>query len=211
MRMNILATGVILLAFAILFGISYPLGLLFSIPLAVLNILLGLVTGARPGLEIRPQSANVRLVIDRGVVRASIYQLVFLDSKLIFKRLSSVTVTVILALVLALVGLGFLFIVGALMGGITGFSLQEYLTQRARVKIGSEDTLTSVGPNDIEIEYADLSEVRLSKSRVYFVSETKSFAASLSRGYSGRIRPMLAKILGSKFTTEESFGAAEAA
>src|SRR6266704_3791816 len=166
MRKNILATGVILLAVAILFGISFPIGLLFSIPLAVMNIILGLVTKAPSGVEVQPQF-DTRLVVDKGVVRGSIYQLVFLDSKLILKRLSSVSVTVILALVLAVVGLGFLFIVGAFMGGITGFSLQEYLTQRMRNKIGSEMQLTSVGKSDIEIEYDDILEVRLVKSRLY--------------------------------------------
>src|SRR5205807_198161 len=97
MRKNILAAGVTLLALALLFGVSYPDGLLFSMPISILNIILGLVTRTPPGLEIQPESANVRLVIDRAVVRASIYQLVFLNSKLILKRLSSVTVTVILA------------------------------------------------------------------------------------------------------------------
>src|SRR5207244_952106 len=152
----------------------------------------------------QPESANIRLLIDRGVVRASIYQLVFLNSKLILKRLSSVMVTVILAFVLAVVGLAFLFIVGALMGGITGFSLQEFLTQRMRNKIGSEMELTSVGKFDIEVEYADLLEVRLVKSRLYLISENRSLSASFPRGYSRKIEPMLANIFESKFTTEES-------
>src|SRR2546425_2461346 len=209
MRKNILVAGVTLLALALLFGVSDPTGLFFSIPISILNIILGLVTRAPPGLEIQPESASIRYVIDRGVVRASIYQLVFLNSKLILKRLSSVGVTVILALVLAVVGLGFLFIVGALMGGVTGFSLQEYFTQRMRNKIRSEP-LTSVGKNDIEIHYADLSEIRLGKSRLYLLSESNSFMVSLPRGHSGKIRPILAKIFGSKFTSEESVDAAEA-
>src|SRR6266571_3680963 len=132
MRKNILAAGVILLGVAIVFGVSYPPGLLFSLPISTLNILLGILTRALPGIEIQPPFAGIRLVIDRGVVRASIYQLVFLNSKLILKRLSSVTVTVILAFVLAVVGLEVLGLIGALMGGITGFSLQEFLTQRMR-------------------------------------------------------------------------------
>src|SRR5712691_2111905 len=211
MRKNILVAGVTLLAMALLFGVSYPDGLLFSIPMSVLNIILGLITKTSLGLEIQPESANIRLVIDRGVVRASIYQLVFLNSKLILKRLSSVTVTVILAFVLAVVGLEVLGIVGALMGGITGFSLQEYLTQRMRNKIGNETQLTSVGESDIEIEYDDLAEVRLVKSRLYLITHSNSLSASLPRGYSGKIKPMLANIFGSKLTTEESVRAAEAA
>src|SRR3989442_14187804 len=115
MRKNILAAGITLLAVALLFGVSYPTGLLFSIPISVLNIILGLVTRTPPGLEIQPESAGIRLVVDRGVMRASIYQLVFLNSKLILKRLSSVGATVIPALVLAVVGLEGLGVVGALM------------------------------------------------------------------------------------------------
>jgi hypothetical protein len=120
-------------------------------------------------------------------------------------------VTVILAFVLAVVGLEVLGIIGALMGGITGFSLQEFLTQRMRNKIGSEMQLTSVGTSDIEIEYNDLSEVRLVKSRLYLISENSSLSASFPRGYSRKIEPMLANIFESKFTTEDSVRAAEAA
>src|SRR5712691_49015 len=211
MRKNILVAGVTLLALALLFGVSYPDGLLFSIPVSVLNIILGLITRTPPGFEIQPESNNIRLVVDRGVVRASIYQLVFLNSKLIFKRLSSVMVTVILAFILAVVGLEVLGIVGALMGGITGFSLQEFLTQRMRNKMESEMQLTSVGESDIEIEYGDLLEVRLVKSRLYLITETSSLSASFPRGYSRKMEPLLANIFKSKFTTEESVRAAEAA
>src|SRR5437879_3403059 len=142
MRKNILVSGVTLLALALLFGVSYPDGLLFSLPISILNIVLGLVTRTPLGVEIQPESADTRLVVDRGVVRASIYQLVFLNSKLVLKRLSSVSVTVILALVLAIVGLEVLGVVGALMGGMTGFSLHDVLTQRVRNKLGSARQLT---------------------------------------------------------------------
>ena len=211
MRKNILAAGVTLLAVAIIFGLTYPDGLLFSLPLAVLNIILGLVTRKPSGLGVQPQSGGIRLVIDRGVVRASIYQLVFADSKLVLKRLSSANVTIILPLMLAVLGFLFLFIIGALIGGITGFSLQEFLTQRMRNKVENEAALTTVGPGDIEIRYDDLSEIRLAKNRLFLLSETNSFAASLPRRYSGRISPVLAKTFGSKFRAEESLSAAEAA
>ena len=211
MRKNILAAGVTLLGLALVFGVSYPTGLLFSIPMSILNIILGLVTRTPPGMEIQPESANIKLVIDRGVVRASIYQLFFLNSKLILKRLSSVTVTIILAFVLAIVGLEVLGIVGALMGGITGFSLQEFLTQRMRNKMRSEMQLTSVGKIDIEIMYDHLLEVRLVKSRLYLIAGNKSLSASFPRGYSRKMKPVLENIFESRFTTEESVRAAETA
>jgi hypothetical protein len=200
---------------AFLFGVSYPPAflyiVLFGIPISILNIMIGLITRTPPGLELQPESANIRLVIDRGVLRASIYQLVFLNSKLILKRLSSVMVTVVLAFVLAVVGFEVLGIIGALMGGITGFSLQEFLTQRMRNRIGSEMQLTSLGKNDIEIDYNALVEVRLVKSRLYLVSENSSLAVSFPRGYSGKIEPLLTDLFETKFTTEESIRAVEAA
>src|SRR5437879_13503786 len=119
MRKNILAVGVALLALALFFGLSYPPAflfiVLFGVPMSILNIIIGLITRTPPGLELQPESANIRLIIDRGVVRASIYQLVFLNSKLILKRLTSVMITVILDLVLAVVGFEVLGIIGALM------------------------------------------------------------------------------------------------
>lgn len=211
MRKNILVAGITLLVLALLFAVSYPAGLLFTVPISALNIILGLITRTPLGMEIQPESNNIRLVIDRGVVRASIYQLVFMNSKLVLKRLSSVMVTVILAFVLAVVGLEVFGIVGALMGGITGFSLQEFLTQRMRNKMESEMQLTSLGKNDIEIDYNDLLEVRLVKSRLYLISENSTLSASFPRGYSGKIKPMLAKLFETKFTDEESLRAAEAA
>ena len=195
MRKNILATGIILTAVAILFGISYPEGLLFSLPLALLNTIIGLATKEPSGLEVQPQP-TIRLLVDRGVVRASIYQLVFLDSKVILKRLSPASTTALLPLVLSVIGLGFLFIVGALIGGITGFSLQEYLTQRARNRIRNERALTSLMPGDIEVEYAEVSEVRLDKSRLYFVTQNHSFVSNIPKKYSDQMRPLLAKIFG---------------
>src|SRR6267143_4415809 len=122
MRKNILATGAALLALGLVYGASYPDSLLRSLPIAGLNMILGLITKASPGVETHPESANIRLLVDKGVVRASIYQVVFLDSRLILKLLSSINVTVILAFLLAFVGLEILAFVGALMGGITGFS-----------------------------------------------------------------------------------------
>lgn len=200
-----------MLALALVVGVSYPPSLLLTLPISVLNITLGLITRTPPGLGSRSQSANVRLVADRGVVGASIYQLVFTDSKLLFKRLNSVVVTVILPLVLAVVGLAVLFIAGALMGGITGFSLQEFLTQRKRNQIENDNELTSLAQGDIEMAYGDLSEVRLAKNRLYLRTEAISLSASFPRGYARKMSPVLAKIFGTKFETEESLRAAEAA
>lgn len=211
MRKNILAVGITLLAVALLFGISFPTGMLFSIPISVLNIILGLITKAPPGLDLRPESANVHIIIDRGVVRASIYQLVFTNSKVILKQLSSVLITVVLPLVLALAGFVFLFIIGALMGGITGFSLQEFLTQRLREKTRSEPRLSQPEKNDIEIDYSAIREVRTIRNRLYLTSENQSLAVSLPKGYSAKLEPSLERIFGSKLVTEESVRSAKTA
>ena len=199
-----------LLVLALLFGLSYPDGLLFSIPVATLNIIIGLFVKTHRGVEVQKEPSKIKLIIDRGVSRASIYQLVFTDTKLVLKRLSSVNVTVVLALVSAILGLYLLGIVGALMGGITGFSLQEFLTQRARNRIDTETKLLSTGRSDIEIQYDDLSEVRLAKSKVYLNAPGKNtVVVAFPRGYSTLIAPTLAKILGSQFTADESVRTAE--
>ena len=204
MRKNILAAGFTFLAVALLFGLSYPQGLIFSVPVSILNIILGLITRAPPGIGPWSETGSVRLVIDRGIVRASIYQIVFLNSKVILKRLSSAMVTVVLALVLAIVGLELLFIIGALMGGITGFSIQEFLTQRTREKVGTGPRLTQVEKNDIVLNLDELQEVRLIRSRLYLTTEKKAVVASFPRSYSSRLRPLLEKVFGSKLAKDGS-------
>lgn len=209
MRKNILTVGIVLFILSLLFGISFPDGLAFTLPISVLNIILGLVTKAAPGVELQSETSNVRLLVDRVVVRGNIYQLVLLDSKLILKRLSSVLVTAGLALVFAVAGLEFLFIIGALMGGITGFSLQEYLTQRSRDKIATQMRLNHAEKNDIEVTYDDLIEVGFRRSRIYLISETRTRVLSFPRSYAARLQPMLETIFGSKFTTEDSVAGLE--
>jgi len=210
MRKNILTAGVALFVLALLFGESYTIGLFFSVPISILNIVLGLVTRTPPGLNLEPESSQIRLVIDRAVSRGSIYQLVFTNSKLIFKRLSSVMVTVVLAFVLAIAGFAALFIVGALMGGVTGFSLQEFLTQRTRNKIGNGALLTTKTQRDIQIEYNELTEVKLVRNRLYLFRKEAVNTASFPSRYSKRVRPLLSSIFTSKFSdNEKSLGAAE--
>jgi len=209
MRRNILIAGAALLALGLVTAASSPTTLIVTLPAAVVNIILGLGTRASPGLKTQPESGKIRLVIDRGVVRATIYQVVFLDSKLILKRLSSASVTIILPLVLAILGFEILFILGALMGGITGFSFQEFLTQRKRNKIESEMQPSSVGMGDIEIAYTDLLEVKLAKSRLYLVKDTYLLSVGFPGRFSQEMRPILANIFKSKFKTTESVRTAE--
>jgi len=201
MRRNILYSGFALLILALVFG-SYPIGLFFGLPMSGLNILLGVVTRQSQGVETQPGSRDVKLLVDRAVVRASIYQFVFTDSKLVMKRLASIMVTVILALTLAVLGLEILSIIGALMGGITGYSLQEFLTQRTRNKIESGNALTTTGGNDTEIDYADITQIRLVKSRLYLTTQNRTIIASFPGGYSQRMHPILSSIFRSKFAGE---------
>src|SRR5256712_14115934 len=169
MRKNILAGGVTLLAVAIIFGLSYPDGLLFSLPLAVLNIILGLVTKAPPGLEVQPRTGGIRLVIDRGVVRASIYQLVFTDFKLVLKRLSSANVTIILPLMLAVLGFLFLFIIGAWFGGITGFFFKSFLPRGCEKRFRMKRRRPPVGQATIKADTTIFQRIGSAKNRPFFL------------------------------------------
>jgi len=202
MRKNILYSGFALLILALVFGAPNAIGLLFGLPISGLNIILGGVTRQSRGFEVQPESGEIKLLVDRGVVGASIYQFVFTNSKLVMKRLASIMVTVLLALILAVLGLEFFAIIGAVMGGITGYSLQEFLTQRVRNKIESGNTLTSTGGKDTEIDYADLVDVRLVKSRLYLTTESRTIVASFPRKHSQKMRPVLSNIFRSKFVAE---------
>src|SRR5947209_13635017 len=90
-------------------------------------------------------------------------------------------------------------------------SLQELLTRRRGNTSRSERGMSSVDKGDIDIEYDDILEVRLVKSRLYLIAGNKSLSASFPRGYSRKMKPMLENIFESRFTSEESIRAAEAA
>jgi hypothetical protein len=127
--------------------------------LGLFNILLGIITPRSRKVELQPEpSGAVKLVVDKvmfrhGKWRFSDYELVFLDNRLVMKKLFSWKPIVILG--------GFFGGVGGLIGGVTGFSVQEFLDQRKRDKIRARNEFMTVARGDVEVPYDSMSQVRL--------------------------------------------------
>ncbi len=207
MRTNILLMGAVISAAGFLL-LLYNLGTgIFTAPAGIVNIIVGVVTGKSAGVTTSETLSNgPRVLVDKGVVRASIYQLALFDRKLVLKKLASANVTIIMVIILFLVGL-FLEgggLIGGLSGGLTGYSLQEFVTQRNRDRIRKQDALSRLGPGDLEFGYDDLEKVRLRGSSMLVFTKTGVLRVSLSRGYATKMRPVLERLLGDKYETEPS-------
>jgi hypothetical protein len=127
--------------------------------LGLFNILLGIITPRSRKVELQPEpSGAVKLVVDKvmfrhGKWRFSDYELVFLDNRLVMKKLFSWKPIVIIG--------GFFAGVGGLIGGMTGLSVQEFLDQRKRDKIRARNEFMTVARGDMEVPYEGMSQVRL--------------------------------------------------
>ena len=182
------------------------LSFIFTVPIGLLNIFLGGITRKNPGVTLPTQPSDpIRLVVDKGVVGSNTYELVFLGGKLILKRLSSAALTIVTPLILTIGG--FLIIgnlIGAIICGMTGISLQEYLTQRRREKIKALERLTVTEARDMEIPYAQLEKVELSRSRLFLFLKDRVMRINISRRYSKRIGPVIETLFSSKYQTEDT-------
>jgi hypothetical protein len=181
-------TGVVIIAFGSILWQALGLSLWYFGSIGLFNILLGIITPKAPGVALQPNASGpVRLIIDKVVVRASIYQLVFLDAKLVMKKLTSRTITV---------GAGIVFAaLGGLVGGLTGFSLEEFLAQWKRDKIRKQNTLTTLAAGDIEILYSSMSQVRLTGTSLDVLTGNRTLIMNFPWGYAHEIAPSLRKII----------------
>jgi hypothetical protein len=92
------------------------LSFIITVPIGLLNIFLGGITPKSPGVTLPSEpSSPVRLLVDKGVVGSNTYELVFLGGKLILKRLSSASLTIVTPLILTIGGF---LIIGNLIGAI---------------------------------------------------------------------------------------------
>jgi hypothetical protein len=151
--------GLFIIAFGVLlwFAIRYPIWLTGGI--GSFNILLGIITPRSRKVDLQPEpSGMVKLVVDKvqfrnGKVRFSDCELVFLDNRLVMKKLFSWRAVMILGVVFALIG-GF-------VGFLTAVSMEEFLDQRKRDRIRDRNELTTLNSGDTEISYESMSEVQL--------------------------------------------------
>lgn len=154
--MFLIGLGIIAWGLVIGYALRFPIWLTGSVGL--FNIVLGAITPKSRKVDLQPEpSGAVKLVVDkvmfrRGKWRFSDYELVFLEDRLIMKKLYSWK---------AILALGLPFAVAGFFGILTGLSMQDFLEQRKRDKIFNRNEFTTVAPGDMAIPYNSMSQVQL--------------------------------------------------
>jgi len=159
MRATMFAIGVAISAWGLLLwgAFGYPIWLAGIIGL--FNIILGAITPKSRKVDLQPEpSGAVKLVVDKvilrlGRLRFTFYELVFLDNKLVMKKLTSMGIIFLAT--------GVSFALGGFFGGLTGWSVWEFLDQRKRDRIRDRNEFTSVARGDMEVPYESMSQVQL--------------------------------------------------
>src|SRR3989454_12166375 len=78
---------------------------IFGFALGGLNVIIGILTSRAVGITIpADQAGPVKLSIDKGVIRTNIYAIGFSERKMVLRKLSSANLTVVAALILAVLG-----------------------------------------------------------------------------------------------------------
>lgn len=205
MRATIIISGVVVEAVGIILFIVvssdpvYFQPAIFTIATGGLNLLLGVLTARSGGVTVPSgRQDTIRMIVDRGVIGSTIYLLAFSDKKLVLKRLTSGTITVLVVVVFAVTGLVLAGFIGAAAGGLTAFSLQEFLTQRRR-DVAKKGSLTdSSGTGDLEFPYSDIEKLQLTRSRLRLFLENGIMGIVISRRYPAKMYPVLQKIMPGK-------------
>jgi len=202
LRVSIIIYGIVIVAIGVLYLLyssanpDYFQVAIFALPLGALILALGVVTRKTGGVSIPSNSQEpIRMVVDRGVVGSTIYLMTFSNSKLVLKRLTSGSITILAVVVLAVLGLLFAGFIGAAIGGITAFSLQEFLTQRRRDGVEKGNLLSTAGRGDLEFAYDDIEGVQLAKSRLRLHLTNGIMGIVISRKYPAKMLPVLQSII----------------
>src|SRR5439155_502840 len=120
----------------------------------------------------------------KGVIRTNIYAVAFSEKKLVLRKLGSANLTVATALILAISGAALAGYFGIIVGGITAFSLQEFVTQRRRDEIKRGDILDASGGKDLEFLYDELDQIQLLGNRIQLYLKDRIVRIARSRGRS---------------------------
>jgi hypothetical protein len=194
-----LIAGGLILAVSILLFNSEVAASIFGFALGSLNVMIGVVTARAVGIEIpADQAGPVKLSIDKGVIRTNIYAIRFSETKMTLRKLSSANLTVVAALILAVLGAVVAGYFGIIVGGITAFSLQEFATQRRRDKIKRENILGAPGSSDLEFPYDEIERVQLLGNRIRIHLNDRVVRIAISRRSARLLGPMLEKIIPAK-------------
>ncbi len=205
LRISLVTGGVVIVIVGYLLDYAGFLSFIFTVPIGLLNIFLGGITPKNQGVVLSSDpSSPVKLFVDKGVVGSNTYALVFLDGKLVLKKLSSALLTVVIPLILTIGGLVVTgSLIGAVICGMTGIALQEYVTQRRRDRIKRLDQLTTPTIADLEFPYGQLEKVEISRSRLYLFLSGRVVRINISRRYSKQMRPVLGSIISTKYQVDD--------
>ncbi len=166
---------------------------IFGFALGCLNVMIGVFTPKVIGVTVpADQQGPVKLSIDKGVIRTSIYTVAFSEKKVVLRKLSSANLTVVAVLILAILGAVLAGPFGIIVGGITAFSLQEFATQRRRDEIKRSDILD---PSD----RSDLEHVQLLRNSIQLYLKDRIVRIVIPRKYSQTLGPILEKIIPARF------------
>jgi len=205
MRAIIILSGVVVVTVGALLLValstvpSYFQSSLFVIVSGGVNILLGLVTAKSGGVTVPPSPEDpVKMIVDRGVIGSTIYMMAFSNKKLVLRRLTSGSITILAVAVFAIGGLIYAGLIGAAVGGLTAFSLQEFLTQRKRSATREGNLLATTAKGDLEFDYDDIERIAVTRSRLRLYLQKGILAIVISRNYPEKIWPVLQRIMPSK-------------
>ncbi len=113
-------------------------------------------------------------------------------------KLSSASLTVAAALILALLGARLAGPFGIVVGGITAFSLQEFVTQRRRDEVKRGNILDASGSRDLEFPYDEIEQVQLLRNGIRIHLKDRVVRIAISRRSARILGPMLEKIIPAK-------------
>ena len=182
--------GIILFGLILWIAIGFPVWLTGII--GFLNIILGIITPRSTGLELQQEQTGtqmgaVKLVVDQARSKSSIYELFFTDSKLVMKKLASTGAITAVALLF--------FFLGGIAGGLTGYSLQEFMAQRSRDRIRRESSMMTVTGKDMEIPYDNMSEVEWTRRGLKIVSGGRTMHIAMGKKYRQMISSRLRELI----------------
>jgi hypothetical protein len=203
LRINILIVGGLIVAVSILFLDSVIVASIFGLVLGGLNIIIGLLTPKASGVSIPDdRQGPMKLLLDKGVIRTSIYTVAFSENKLVLRKLGSANLTVVTAVLLALLGAALAGYFGIVVGGVTAFSLQEFVTQRRRDRIGKGNPLEPSGTGDLEYPYDEIEQIRLLGNRLQVNLKDRVVRIAISRKYPRIMEPVFEKIIPAKIQSD---------
>jgi hypothetical protein len=196
LRINILIAGGLILAVSVLLVNSEIVASVFGLGLGGLNVLIGILTPRVVGITAPAEEPSpLKLSLDKGVIRTNIYTVTFSEKKLVLRKLSSASLTVVAALILALLGAVLAGPFGVVVGGITAFSLQEFVTQRRWDEVKRGNILDASGSSDLEFPYDEIEHVQLLGNRIQIYLKERVVRIAISRRSARILGPMLEKII----------------